>query len=332
MAGSVYWVGQDGNIWLKGSGGVRNVGKPVGGGARDNGFDSQFMSAEAQRINDPMVKQETTPAPTYSDGGGAEPKVLNRAGIRNTQRVLDELPGILDAALKAERTRYGNINNELNTQEQGQRKTYDESTVTNQQNYDSNFMDSIRAGIGGLSGLMSILRGTGAGGGTAEDQARDTVGGVTANDIRVGADTRDENQTGLDSALSGFLSELGMKRRQNEDAVVNNERAIRRDSDTQMQELMGKMAGFYGDFGDEGNANKWMDRAGDLTPRIAQNSRAKVTAYDAAPVTVKAPELSAFAEPTQPSIVTAPDGEVGSGIFTMDSSRRRREQAAPVGV
>lgn len=270
-----------------------------------------------------------SPAPT---GGGGSSTPLNQAGVNNTQLTIDQLPALLQAALAAEATRYGNTMNEFNTQEQGQRKTYDTSTTTNQLNYDENFMDSIRSGIKGLSGLTSLLRGTGAGGGTAEDLARDTVGGVTASDIRTGADTQKENQTSLDTSLEGFLTDLKRKRQMAEDNRINNERAVRRESDTQMQELFGKMAGFYGDAGNTAAANEWTNRAGTLTPQIAQNSMAQVSAYDTAPVTVAAPQLTAFSGPTQPSVTTAPDGQVGSGIFTMNENRRRKEQTAPVGV
>ena len=323
--GAVYWIGQDGNVWFKSSSGVKNMGRASI--AQNDGFDAQGGSAVASRIADPNVPDRQTSAPTGGDGGGPA-KVLNRAGIENTQRTIDEIPGLLEAALRAERQRYRNIMGEFDEQEQGQRKTYDGSTVTNQQNYDGNYMDSIRAGIKGLGGLMSILRGTGAGGGTAEDLARDTVGEVTSKDIRVGADTRDENQTALDSSWSNFQTEINRKRAMNEDLLENNERAVRRDTDTQLQDLFGKMAGYYGDVGDEANANSWMNRAGELTPRIARNSRTQVSPYDRTPVVVKAPELSAFAAPSQPSVVTAPGGEVGSGIFTMSDTRRRREPVA----
>lgn len=322
---TVYWIGANGNVYQRVGDQVIDQGRLI----KDygNGFDSARVSAESRQIADPNAPVRNAPA----GGGGGSAPVFNQAGVTNTQRTLDELPGLLEAALAAERTKYGNTVRDFDTQEAGQRKTYDTSTITNQQNYDSNFMDSIRSGIKGLGGLMSLLRGTGAGGGTAEDQARDTVGGVTANDIRTGADTRKENQTALDSSLEGFLAELGTKRRVNEDALVNNERAIRRDSDTQMQELLGKMAGFYGDVGNTAEANNWMNRAGELTPRIAANSRSQVSNYDTAPVAVQAPTLSAFADPTQPSVVTAPGGQVGSGIFTMNE-RRKKDATAPVGV
>lgn len=325
----VYWSGADGNTYVRADG-VNNgevMQLPSGWATNQN---TVGLINSLQRIDDPNPPQSTTPAPT-GGGGGAPKPVLNQAGVANTQRTIDELPGLLEAALAAERTRYGNTVNDFNTEEAGQRKTYDESTVTNTKNYDANFMDSIRAGIKGLGGLMSLLRGTGAGGGSAEDMARDTVGGVTATDIRGGADTQKENQTALDTTLGSVLDQLRRKRQANEDTVVNNERAINRDSDTQMQELFGKMAGFYGDVGDTNNANSWMNRAGDLTPRIAANSRAQVSSYDTTPVAVKAPELTAFTAPTQPSFETAPNGQVGSGIFTMTDPRRRRE-AVPVGA
>lgn len=335
MADAVYWIGQDQNIWLKDAAGTRNMGpagasvtRPDATGFYDPWADpvETPMRFNAQQIADPMVQQS---APT--GGGGTISRPLNQAGIDNTQRAIDEIPGLLEAALAAERTRYGNTTRGFNEQEAGQRRTYDESTVTNQKNYDANFMDSIRAGIKGLSGLMSLLRGTGAGGGTAEDVARDTVGGVTAQDIRAGADTQQENQTTLDSALSGFLTELKGKRQANEDVFENNERAIRRDSNTQLQDLFGKMAGFYGDAERQAEADSWMARAGDLTPKIARDSRTQVSRYDTTPVTVKAPELTAFKGASAPNVVTSPTGEVGSGIFTISDPRRRRE-TAPVGV
>lgn len=304
-------------------------------GALTGAFSSGSTVPGIEVLSSPALtptNQTNSPAPTPTPT--VVPKVLNQAGINNTQLTIDQIPALLEAALQAERQRYQNTTNEFNAQETGQRQTYDNSTVTNTKNYDANFMDSIRAGIQGLGGLMSLLRGTGAGGGTAEDIARDTVGGVTSNDIRGGKDTRDENQIALDTSLSSFLNELRRKRELNNDTLVNNERAVRRDSSTQLQDLFGKMAGFYGDADRTAEANDWMARAGALTPEIAANSRTQVSAYDTAPVTVKAPELTAFTAPTQPSIVTAPGGQVGSGIFTMTDTRRRKEQAplVPVGV
>jgi hypothetical protein len=271
---------------------------------------------------------------TGAPGGGAALPALNQAAVDNTQIALDQLPALLRAALEAEATRRGNTVRGFDDQETGQRKTYDESTVTNQQNYDANYMDSIRAGIKGLGNLFGLLRGTGAAGGTAEDLVRDTVGGVTSNDIRTGADTQKGNQTSLDSALSGFLTELKGKRQMADDTFENNNRAINRDNASQMQDLYSKMAGYYGEGGRTAEAQNFMAKAGALTPSIAANSSARQSAYDTTPVAVQAPQLTAFAAPSQPNSSVTPDsGQVGSGIFTMNRKKTEPNPVAlPAGV
>jgi hypothetical protein len=170
---------------------------------------------------------------------------------------------------------------------------------------------------------MAVLRGSGAAGGTADDDVQNTVGGITSDDIRNGADTQKNNQGALDSSLSQFLTDLKGKRQANEDTYVNNQHAIQRDNATQMQDLYSKMAGFYGDAGQTGQANDFLAKAGSFTPTIAANSRTQTSNYDTAPVVIHAPNLTSFAAPTQPAAATAPqDGQVGSGIFAMNSNRR----------
>jgi hypothetical protein len=340
----VAWVGQDGNLWWRQGDQVINAGPAASyqftnGGLRALDPNSSLgqgagFAPGVDQIDDPNRPQQLSAAP--SGATAAPAKVFNQAGANNTQQTINQIPGLLQAALEAEGNTYGNTVNSFNNAENTQRDTYGKSTVTNQQNYDANFMDSIRAGIKGLGGLMQLLRGTGAAGGTAEDLARDTVGGTTANDIRGGADTQKENQGALDSSFSSFLTDLQTKRKVADDTRVNNERAIRRDSNTQLQDLFGKMAGFYGDVGNTAASNDWMNRAGALTPDIAANSRTQVSPYDTTPVVVHAPNLTAFAPPTQPNVTTAPsDGQVGSGIFTMTDTRRKKDAApapVPVGV
>lgn len=331
MANAVYWIGQDGNIWYKDSGGTRNMGSAAanaGNPAPDaSGFYDPWAGPEdaghvvrfnAQQIADPAVQQAAPTNPT-----GTTKPALNTAAVSNTQRTIDQIAPLLSAALGSEDVNYGNTKAGFDSQQGTQQKTYDTSTTTNQQNYDSNFMDSIRSGIKGLGGLMALLRGSGAAGGTAEDQARDIVGGVTSNDIRTGADTQKGNQSQLDATLSSFLTNLKQKRQVADDTHANNISAINRDSNTQLQDLYSKMAGFYGDAGDTGNANRFMGMAGDLTPAIAANSRTQTSPYDTTPVPVQAPQLTAFAAPTQPNVLAVPsDGQVGSGIFTIGTKKK----------
>lgn len=319
QAGQVFWIGNDGNVYLhNGDGTASNL-----GAANGTATTANLTLNGAKQITNPgnPGTPANTPAPTNPTG--ATHPALNQAAVNNTQATIDQIPGLLQAALAAEGQTHQNSINTFNAQEGQQRGQYDTSTTTNQQNYDSNFMDSIRAGIKGLGSLVSLLRGTGAAGGTAEDNVRDVVGGTAADDIRTGKDTHDTNQGQLDSSLASFLTDLSGKRQQNEDTFTNNNRAINRDSNTQLQDLYSKMAGFYGDAGDTGNANSFMARAGSLTPSIAANTRSAVSAYDTTPVVIHAPNLTAFAAPSQPAAATVPqDGQVGSGIFAIDNKRK----------
>lgn len=332
----VFWRGLDGKVYVQGDQGTNSAGDW-------NGGTSAYWSSRGFReINDPNPTitlpgeiQELSPistgstAPSGGGGGSTDPApIFNQAGANNTQLAIDQIPGLLEAALAAENTRYTNANNSFNAQEAAQRKQAGESTVTNQQNYDRAFMDSIRSGIRGLRGLFQILRGTGAAGGTAETQAGDLVGSAVSRDILSGADTRDENQAAVDAALSTFLTDLRGRREANEDTFANNKRSIRADSDTNLQELYGKMAGFYSDVDDQANYNNWMGKAGALTPQIAQNSRTQVSSYNTSPIEVQTPELRAFSKTGQ-SNVNAGDvgsGRIGSGIFTMSRPEDRRRE------
>ena len=156
--------------------------------------------------------------------------VLNRAAVDNTQKSIDQLPLMLQMALDAEAEKYQNAENGFNIQQGDEQARYDESSTTNNLNYDANLMASLRSGAKGLSGLLSILRGTGA-----EGWAQDAVMDTTNNDINNGLDTRNENQASLDTSLGSFMSDLAGKRRANQETRINNEYAARGQNASQMQ-------------------------------------------------------------------------------------------------
>ena len=329
MANGVWWIGNNGNVYTRvaGQDGVKDYGsydalKHLSSNTSGiAGLD--YVTNGLDQINNPSKK---TTAPNQNNrSGGQTHAPLNQAAVNNTQTSIDALPGILQQALDSEAQKYNNTNAQFDEQQRQQQGQYDASTVTNNQNYDKNLMAAIRAGSQGLGGLLSILRGTGAGGGTAEDWARNAVQGATANDISTGLDTQKENQTSLDSSLSSFLTELKGKRQENQDTYENNQRAARSENNTQLQKLLTQMAGYYGDAGDQGNYNSYMERAGALTPTIAADSGARVSAYDTSPVAVKAAPISAFADPTRQSVSsseTSGPTQIGTGIFTLGDKRK----------
>lgn len=258
------------------------------------------------------------PAPVQAAPKPAPKPVLNQAAVDNTQGSIDALAGILQRALDAENQKYTNAETLFNEQQAGEQGRYDKGTETNQLNYDSNLMASLRAGAKGLGGLLSILRGTGA-----EGWANDAVRDTTSSDIRTGLDNRNENQTSLDNGIGSFLGELAGKRRDNEATRQNNEFAHRGNNASEAQRLYKEMAGFYSDAEDTGNATRLMNKAGEYTPEIAKYSVAPVRGYDASPVKVQAAPVTAFSGATEKNVNYDGGNNSNNGIFTINNTRKK---------
>lgn len=258
------------------------------------------------------------PAPVQAAPKPAPKPVLNQAAVDNTQGSIDALAGILQRALDAENQKYTDAETLFNEQQAGEQGRYDKGTETNQLNYDSNLMASLRAGAKGLGGLLSILRGTGA-----EGWANDAVRDTTSSDIRTGLDNRNENQTSLDNGIGSFLGELAGKRRDNEATRQNNEFAHRGNNASEAQRLYKEMAGFYSDAEDTGNATRLMNKAGEYTPEVAKYSVAPVRGYDASPVKVQAAPVTAFSGAAEQNVNYDGGSNPNNGIFTINNTRKK---------
>lgn len=258
------------------------------------------------------------PAPVQAAPKPAPKPVLNQAAVDNTQGSIDALAGILQRALDAENQKYTDAETLFNEQQAGEQGRYDKGTETNQLNYDSNLMASLRAGAKGLGGLLSILRGTGA-----EGWANDAVRDTTSSDIRTGLDTRNENQTSLDNGMGSFLGELDGKRRDNKATWQNNEFAHRGNNASEAQRLYKEMAGFYSDAEDTGNATRLMNKAGEYTPEVAKYSVAPVRGYDASPVKVQAAPVTAFSGAAEQNVNYDGGSNPNNGIFTINNTRKK---------
>jgi hypothetical protein len=240
---------------------------------------------------------------------------------------MDSLQTILANALSSARTGYDNATRQLSQQEKQEQGRYDASSLTNMQNYDSNTAAALRAGRSGLSGLMAALRGGGGGGNDfARDWAQNTVGDTASTDIREGFNTFDENRRAADDSLSTFLATLRDKRAENEDSLVNNERAARLYDAQQRQSLLQTLAGLYSDGGRDAEAAAFLGRAGAQAPTIAENMGARVSKYDTTPIQVKSPNITAFAPPEERAMGATPTED--RGIFSLLDPRRRRDEQA----
>ena len=330
MAKGVFWTGENGATYVKDSRGVRK--------ASSAGFITGGPYSGYSRIADPDPGKRNAQAASsgsqtsyYASGGGgggggysAPAPQVNQAAVNNTQSSINQLAGLLSRALAANRSDYNAANALFNKQEKQQRESFDKGVVTNQQNYDRNLMASLKAGIGGLKGLMSTLGG--AARGTAGKWAQDVTKGQASRDIQTGADTQKQNQGALENTLNTFLNDLSEKKRQNENTFRKNEYSIRGDNASQYQKLYKTMADLYASGGDNAKAQEFLSKSGSYTPQIARYGVAPRAAFDKSTIKVEAPKLADYSGATAMATKLS-GGDTGDGNpFIISRSRKRQDE------
>lgn len=330
---AVYWIGANGNAYVKGDdGSVKDYGKADAGSD-----DSQVriyregygnLSIPANRIADPNPPKQTTP--TGTGGGGTDPnkKVLNQAAIDNTQKALASLDDELNIG-------YGNIDQSYGSlvgkydQERGRtRQDYEEEGVTNTQNLQRNKQNALVSGAQGLRGLRGVLGSIGALSGDGSVLANRAVTSEVNQDIGGAVDTAGENAKTLDKAWTRFDEEDQDRRREAETTRTNQRTALEGSIASKRQNFFQKLAELYGEVGDIGNATNWLNRAGDLNPVIAQKSRVASTPFTERAAAFTPGELESYlAGATDMTVDVRQGGEAGApGPNSLLAGGRREKE------
>lgn len=328
---SVYWIGQDGNVYVDG----QNMGRDLGGG-HAGAYTAANRSGIARYIDDPnpggggggadpgAFLGDASQAP----GGGGTGQRLNQVGINAANAQLGTLDAELARALAAEEQDYQNTRAGYDAEAGERLRQRDEGVTRNTQNYDSNLMASLRAGSRGIGGLMQILRGSA---GTAVERARGAVADTTADDIRAGYDTNRENTEAITGAYNTFATSDKLRRDQLEDQYANNRMAAEAQKFSRQQQLLNDLAGYYSQAGMDAQANDFSSRAVGLQPELSARSARQVSKITPQQASWQAPEITAFSGASAPEVITPTEqGRIGAGVFTLGDERRRRE--VPVGV
>jgi hypothetical protein len=273
---SVYWVGQDGNVYLKNGSTVRNVGKPIN--LQDSGADTTGLSFIATRINDPNpIPNAPTAAPTgggSSGGGGGsassfEDKSVDinnqNAGLaasdtktnKGIQAIEDQLASIL-----------GNYNTESANAE-GQYKASTDTNVGSKLKNDESAMVNAAQGRRGLFGTLASL---GALGGTGIELANRAVQSGANEDLSNSEDAYKGNQTSLDTAVGNFRTADKERRDQTGKAAENAKTSARNEGAKEKQGYLVNLANDYAAEGDSATAKKYSDMAAALYGDIANTA------------------------------------------------------------
>lgn len=236
MAGGVYWVGADGNVWTKSAGaGVVNQGKYVSGsGDRYTAKGAEGLNTYGigmKRINDPNPPKKTpttnntTPTSNSNGGGGyvasapAEPKIDPKIlaqydqSIDNTNSALGRLAAQRKSATTAITSSRDNALNKLLLNKNRGNQTYTQNKLNTGREYVTakNTIGS-NAGVT-LRGLQRLLGSRGAGGGSAFNI--NAPGAVVQDATRqwTGAGSVfGENNQELDTNWNNFLTDYNNER------------------------------------------------------------------------------------------------------------------------
>lgn len=265
----VYWVGTDGNAWVKDANGVRNAGKVIN--ARPNGFDSSLMSLLGyKQIDDPNPQYPTTTAPANSNGGTRYQDKSNDLAIQNAG--LNAVGATRDAGINNVEKSLATIMGEYDTDAANANKSYTDESNANQQDLQTNKQTALETAMRGRQGLFGTLASLGALSGTGIDLANDAVRKGANEDLTNAGDTFATNQNALDSGYNAFKRQDEQRRTQAKTNAANDEEQVRNDAYKQEQSYLTNIANDYAAEGNTGQAKAFTDRAASLFPNIASSN------------------------------------------------------------
>ena len=286
----VYWVGQDGNIWMTRDGKTSNMGKAVH--TYDTGFDSDMVSMEGgTRIEDPNPgnKQASNDTGSANYGGSSSggrsysssssssaydaeeaKRKAEEEALKNRMRGIYDrqiediknneasLSGQLKNALAGVKGEYDQYKNEQQSAYNSNKGDYDNSTKQNQQNLQTNRNDITNRASAGLRGLLRVLGAMGAGGGSVARYGVPDMVTRQANDEYNNANkVYAQNQQNLDTDWNNYLNDYENDKKKLEDWYNGQVKAKKQENYEKGQSLLADLVTAYGNRaqygGDYGN-------------------------------------------------------------------------------
>lgn len=255
----VYWVGQDGNTYMKASGldGVQKWSAPLI--APDQ--------AGLVKIADPTV---STPPPTNPNGtGGVTDKsndiALQSAGLGGADQQSAAGLASIDKAL-------GGLLGQYDTEKTANEGNYGTQSDTNRGNLQTNKETALVNATQGRRGLFGTLSSLGALNGSGIDLANEAVQKGANEDLTGAEGNFSTNQSGLDTAITKFRQDDERRRNDANSAAAGAKTKVAHDTAVTKQGIYSNLANDYAAEGDTGNASKYTQMAADLYPTVANNS------------------------------------------------------------
>lgn len=327
MASGVYWVGADGNTYMK-SDSLNGVVKWV---APYQTPDQMGLSL----IPDPLGSAAPVAPVSNANVSAAPAKVVDQAAVGATQQAVDSL-GTEQAVGNT------NIDNSYNSLIGGYDANtgrtegdYNENNVTNNQNLEKNTQNAYVSAAQGRRGLRGTLSAIGALSGDGEFLADNAVSEEANRDIGGARDTATTNSAALDKALGRFREEDKQRRDEAGTTRVNQRTNLEGGIASKKQSFYQKMAELYSSGGDNASSARYLGMAGDLNNEIASKSAVAATPFTAKGAAFTPGTLSSYLAGANDMTVKVAPGANGqstiiAGTDPNDPNRKKKDRADPV--
>lgn len=323
---AVYWVGQDGNVWVRSGDSTTNMGKYLSG--NEFGYDSAQQSGIASRIDDPNPGGQVTGATTTAPSGetAPEPKVLNQAAVDATQSAINSLGTEQDVGARNIDESFGSLMGRYDREVQQNEGDYGEQTTTNTQNLQKNKQNALVAAAQGRRGLRGTLASIGALTGSGIDLSNRAVTRAANEDIGGAGESFATNAQTLDKAIGRFREEDKDRRAEGETTRTNQRTALEGSIASKRQQFYQKMAEIFAGADRTAEADTWLRQAGDLNPEIAAKTRVASTPFAARAAAFTPGTLESYLAGAGDMTVDITGGAPGGKMSTILAGRRRRRE------
>ena len=334
LDGTVFWIGEDGNVWTKGPGGVTNQGKALSydsqGYSSNDGSGLTTYGKGLTKIDDPVVAERLAAeraAAAASGGlggsGGGTQYQDTSAARAGTQVSLDSLDAILNNKLAEARGEYNEIIKAYGAEEESNAATFTKNREANEANREAQQQAGLLAAANGGRGLYSTLASIGALGGTGRLLANRAVANEANLDIGAANKTFDTNATQLYDTYGALKKQEEQRRKDAELTLAKTEQQSRYDTTNTRQQLLKDMADLWGKAGNFGEANRYTGEAAKQTADLVANTRPNVGTYARTPLQYSAPELKNYLAGANDMTVNTAGSQlpINGAIFTSTKKR-----------
>jgi len=191
---AVYWIGQNGNTYVKTVRGVEDYGKLPGGST----------IAGASQIDDPSAPANGSTFTGGGGSGGGNTSSYDQA-IDSTNAQINNLTPVLDSAVQNADNAFQTTTNNLLTGKVSADKTYNDNKTSDAQDFNG-AKSTIRANTGStINGIDTILGAHGGGGQAAGGYAALLAGKAGTRQLNDAGTNFGKNEQSLDTGYHNFV-------------------------------------------------------------------------------------------------------------------------------